>query len=176
MTGRGPGRFCQKAKNDAELQKGLHKYLDGYEERCRSVVKNRRLLILQHANEQAMGAQPWVGRLGLCSFDRLDYLLACCYNIAKPLDPMVPHGYSNCARGYRALDFLDVYLHKTYLSKDRNWPPLEEFMRFQGCDRRPYVHTEFGANVYMPQAYLRGPAREPSEPCVPPAPVEELIL
>lgn len=70
---------------------------------------------------------------------------------------MLSIGYSNCAFGYVAPDFLDVYLHNTYLDKDREWPPIDEFMRLQGCDRRPYIHTEFGANTYMPQLHLRGP-------------------
>ena len=30
-------------------------------------------------------------------------------------------------------------------------------MTLQGCDRRPYIHTEFGANTYMPQLHLGGP-------------------
>jgi len=157
MIGRGPGLFCQDAKNDAEFREKLRKYLRGYRERCEAAARNPRTLIIQHANEQAWGPCPWTGRLVTPKFDRLDYLLARCYNIAKPIDPMLPNGYSNCALGYRAPDFLDVYLHNTYLSKDRNWPPLTEFMKFQGCDRRPYIHTEFGANVYMPQAYLRAP-------------------
>ncbi|NOZ23852.1 MAG: hypothetical protein GXP25_22465 [Planctomycetes bacterium] len=157
MVGLGPGRFCEKAENDAEFQKRLKQYLKGYEERCRETVKNPRLLIVQLANEQVMGLDLWSGRIGRCAFDRLDYLLARCHNILKPLDPMIPDGYSNCCFGYRTPDFLPVYLHNTYLDKDRNWPPIEEFMKFQGCDKRPYIHTEFGANVYMPQAHLRGP-------------------
>ncbi|MEW6356081.1 MAG: hypothetical protein AB1696_07145 [Planctomycetota bacterium] len=157
MVGIGPGRFCEKAENDAEFQKGLKQYLDGFEDRCREAVKNPRALIIQHANEQVMGLDAWGGRMGLKAFDRLDYLLALCHNILKPLDPMIPDGYSNCCLHYRTPDFLPIYLHNTYLDKDRNWPPIEEFIKFQGCDKRPYLHTEFGANVYMPQGYLRGP-------------------
>jgi hypothetical protein len=150
-------RFCERAKTDKEfletLEKDLAKHLAAY----RAALANPRLLVLQYANEQVMGQDRWSGRLGRRSFDRLDYLLARCHNAFKPVDPMLPHGYSNCAFGYRAPDFLDVYLHNTYLDKDRGWPPLAEFMKFQGCDRRPYIHTEFGANVYMPQVYLGGP-------------------
>ena len=39
---------------------------------------------------------------------------------------MIPLGYANCAFGYRTPGFLDIYLHNTYLGKDRGWPPLEE--------------------------------------------------
>jgi hypothetical protein len=156
MTGRGPAQFCKKAATDAQFRKGLAQYLKGHDERCRPVASNPRTLIIQHGNEQVTG-DGWAGQIPLRTFDRLDYLLARCCNIARPMDPMLPQGYSNCAFGYRAPGFLDVYLHNTYLSKDRNWPPLEEFMEFQGCDERPYVNTEFGANVYMPQAYLGGP-------------------
>ena len=157
MTGRDPAKFCTKAKTSAEFQQYLAKSMRGYEARCAAAVKNPRTLILQHANEQVTGADPWAGRVGRCSFDRLDHVLAVRHNIVRALDPMTLQGYSNCAWGYRAPDSLDVYLHNTYLSKDRNWPPLEDFIAYQGCGARPYVHTEFGANVYMPQAHLRGP-------------------
>ena len=157
MVGRGPGRFCEKAEDDAAFRKGLKQYLTGFEERCRETVKDPHLLVVQHANEQVMGQDVWGGRMGRRAFDRLDYLLARCHNILKPLDPMIPDGYSNCCFNYRTPDFLPIYLHNTYLDKDRNWPPIEEFIQFQGCDKRPYIHTEFGANVYMPQGHLRGP-------------------
>jgi hypothetical protein len=156
MTGRWDARFCEKAETDEEFYATLKKCLEGHQERCQQVVLNPRGLIVQHANEQVFGTEAWIGRCGSHSFDRLDYLLAVCYNLSKPLDPMMPQGYSNCALGYRAPDFLDVYLHNTYLDKDRGWPPLAEFMKFQSCDRRPYLHTEFGANVYMPQAHVGG--------------------
>ena len=156
MVGRGPGKLCMKAKNAEEFEELMAKYLDGYEERARQTVKNPRTLIVQHANEQVMGLDQWTGAFLRHAFERLDVLLARCHNIAKPLDPMLPGGYSNCAFRYRTPDFMDVYLHNTYLDRDRNWPPIEEFMAFQGCDKRPYVHTEFGANVYMPQACVGG--------------------
>ena len=135
------------------LDRGFAERVESY----RSTMSNPRLLIFQLANEQVMGPDRWAGHLGRHPFDRLDYLLARCYNAYKPIDPMVPLGYANCAFGYRTPGFLDIYLHNTYLSKDRGWPPLEEFMKFEGCNERPFLHTEFGANNYMPQVYSQGP-------------------
>ena len=152
-----PMHFCEKAATDEEfkqiLQRGFNERIETY----RPVMANPRLLVLQLANEQVMGADRAAGRTGRRPFDRLDYMLARCYNAYKPIDPMVPLGYANCAYGYRTPSFMDIYLHNTYLGKDRGWPPLEEFARFEGCDERPFLHTEFGANVYMPQVYSQGP-------------------
>jgi len=150
-------RFCERSETHDEFQKILDRALDGYQEHCLPVLRHPRLLIVQYANEQVMGAGAWSGRLGRAAFDRLDVMLARCHNVIRPLDLMIPHGYANCAMGYRPPDFMDIYLHNTYLDEDRGWPPLEKFMARQGCEDRPYVHTEFGANVYMPQAYLGGP-------------------
>ncbi len=149
--------FCEKAATDEEFKALLERNFAERVETYRSTMSNPRLLILQLANEQVMGPDRWSGHLGRHPFDRLDYLLARCYNAYKPIDPMVPLGYANCAFGYRTPSFLDIYLHNTYLSKDRGWPPLEEFARFEGCDDRPFLHTEFGANNYMPQVYSQGP-------------------
>ena len=149
--------FCEKANTDEEFQQMLDKGFAERVETYRSTMSNPRLLILQLANEQVMGIDRWTGHLGRHPFDRLDYLLARCYNAFKPLDPMVPLGYANCAFGYRTPGFLDIYLHNTYLGKDRGWPPLEEFAHVEGCDERPFLHTEFGANNYMPQVYSQGP-------------------
>ncbi len=152
-----PMHFCEKAATDEEFQEILNRGFDKRLEDYRPVLANPRLLVLQLANEQVMGVDRWEGHFGLRPFDRLDYQLARCFNAFKPLDPMVPLGYANCAFGYRTPDFLDIYLHNTYLSKDRDWPPLEKFASFEGCDRRPFLPTEFGANVYMPQVYSQGP-------------------
>jgi hypothetical protein len=149
--------FCEKAETDEEFQQMLDKGFAERIEKYRPAMSNPWLLILQLANEQVMGLDRWTGHLGRHPFDRLDYLLARCYNAYKPVDPMVPLGYANCAFGYRSPQFLDIYLHNTYLGKDRGWPPLEEFMQFEGCDQRPFLHTEFGANNYMPQVYSHAP-------------------
>lgn len=152
-----PMHFCEKAATDEEFKQILERRFAERVDDYRAAMANPHLLILQLANEQVMGVGRAEGRTGRRPFDRLDYMLARCYNAYKPVDPMVPLGYANCAFGYRTPSFLDIYLHNTYLGKDRGWPPLEEFARFEGCDDRPFLHTEFGANVYMPQVYSQGP-------------------
>ena len=154
----GPGKLCEKAGAEEEFREGIAEYLKRSLPMARQAAGNLHTLLIQLGNEQVTGQDPWLYRFRPPhSFERLDYLLTELYNAVKPLDPMLPLGYSNCAFGYIAPDFLNVYLHNTYLDNDRNWPPLEEFMALQGCDRRPYIHTEFGANVYMPQVHLHGP-------------------
>ncbi len=157
----GPGKICQKAPTMQAFEKGLATYVDRSLPLARQAATHPRTLLIQLGNEQATGVDPWLYRFRPPhSFERLDRMLTVLYNRIKPMDPMIPLGYSNCAFGYIAPDFLDVYLHNTYLAKDRGWPPIEEYMRLQGCDARPYIHTEFGANVYMPQAHL-GAANSP---------------
>ncbi|HPA17558.1 MAG TPA: hypothetical protein PLU30_07405 [Verrucomicrobiae bacterium] len=156
MVGEWPAQFIVKAKTDQEFLDILNRGLEGHAARVAKTVSEPRALILQHANELTFGVDPWERMTGRNTRERLDYTLATCFNIAEPLEPMLPQGYSNCALTYRTPDFLDAYLHNTYLDRDRGWPPLAEFMRFQGCDRRPFISTEFGANVYMPQAHLAG--------------------
>ena len=156
----GPGRFCERsfAPTEEEFQGKLDLYLDRVRPNLAPAVASPNTLVLQVGNEQIMGADPWGLRTGAVRpAERLDELLTRVYNLVKPLAPMLPVGYSNCAFGYIAPGFLEVYLHNTYLDHDRGWPPITEFMALQGCDRRPYIHTEFGANVYMPQAHLRAP-------------------
>ena len=154
----GPGRICQKAKTASAFAKGEATYLERTMPIARQAAESPWTLIVQLGNEQCMGPDPWFGRMRPpYPFERLDHLLTVLHNAVRPLDLMLPLGYSNCAFGYAAPECLDVYLHNTYLDKDRNWPPIEEFMALQGCDRRPYIHTEFGANVYMPQAHFRAP-------------------
>ena len=155
----GPGRICEAdtCPTDERFFDAAEYYLDNVRERVPWAATSPNTLIVQLGNEQITGADPWQKFFGeVHPIERLDWLLTAAWNIGKPLAPMLPFGYSNCAFGYRAPDFLDLYLHNTYLAKDRNWPPLADFMAFQGCDRRPYVHTEFGANRYMPQACIGG--------------------
>lgn len=156
MVGEWPAQFIEKAKGDEEFLRILNGRLAAHRERVAAAAAEPRTLILQHANELTFGVDPWERMTGHNTYERLDYTLAACFNVAEPIDPMLPQGYANCALTYRAPDFLDAYLHNTYLDRDRGWPTLAEFMRFQGCGGRPFVSTEFGANVYMPQANLAG--------------------
>lgn len=156
MVGEWPAQFIGKMKSDGEFLDVLKGRLPGHRERVAAAAAEPRTLILQHANELTFGVDAWERMTGRNTYERLDYTLAACFNVAEPIDPMLPQGYANCALTYRAPDFLDACLHNTYLDRDRGWPPLAEFMRFQGCDVRPFVCTEFGANVYLPQAHLAG--------------------
>lgn len=111
-------------------------------------------LVMQLGNEQASDANPRSHpQRPVSVFDRLDLLLAKAYAAVKPIDPMLPLGYANHARGYIAPDFLDVYMHNSYMDKDRYGVPLATFMQWQGCEKRPFINSEFGANRYTPQAY-----------------------
>lgn len=156
MVGEWPAQFIARVKNDEEFLGILNGRLAAHRDRAVMAAAEPRTLILQHANELTFGADPWERMTGQNTYERLDYTLATCFNATEIIEPMLPQGYSNCALTYRVPDFLDVYLHNTYLDLDRGWPPLAEFMRIQGCGARPFVSTEFGANVYMPQAHLAG--------------------
>lgn len=156
MVGEWPAQFIRTVKNDEEFLRVLNQRLDGHRERVVKTAADPWALIIQHANELTFGADPWERMTGHNTYERLDHVLATCFNIAEPVDPMLPQGYANCALTYRVPDFLDVYLHNTYLDRDRGWPPLRQFLESQGIGRRPFVSSEFGANVYMPQAHLAG--------------------
>jgi hypothetical protein len=111
-------------------------------------------LITQLGNEQAEGNDPWsVSLKKVDQFERLDYLLAKAWNLIKPMSPTIPLGYANHALGYIAPDFLDVYMHNSYMNKDRYLIPMKDYIKWQKCDNRPFVNTEWGANRYTPQAY-----------------------
>jgi len=157
MVGRGPGHICRKPLSKREFLDKLTIYLRRVVASTPMLADSPCWLLAQLANEQAFAHDRWSGRYGHNPYGRLDYLLARCYNAVKPVCPMIPTTYSNCALSYRTPDFIECYAHNSYLSKDRGWPPIEEFMRWQGCDRRPFVMTEWGANKYQPEAYLGAP-------------------
>ena len=46
---------------------------------------------------------------------------------------MLPVGYANQDVGYLVPDCMDLYMHNSYLDKDRYGYPWEDFMRWQGC-------------------------------------------
>jgi hypothetical protein len=161
--GSGPSHICNKPLADDEFRKQINEYVTRMRSKVASALDTEYLLIAQLANEQGGGSDPWTGSYGLNYNGRLDYLLALAYNEVKPFCPMALCGYSNNLLGYRAPRFLEVYEHNTYLSQDRtrNWVPIETFARWQGTDPvegyRPWVMSEWGANVYMPEAYRFGP-------------------
>lgn len=164
LVGKGPPHICEKPLEDSQFQEQVNQYLNGVLGIVDSVVDSPYLLIAQLANEQGGGTDLWNGSYGFNSSGRLDYLLARVYNEVKERCPMALCGYSNNKAGYRAPSFLEVYEHNSYLEKDHrngDWPPIETFARWQGADQaegyRPWVMSEWGANVYMPEGYRFGP-------------------
>lgn len=164
MVGNGPSHICNKPLDEAGFNKQTEQYVTRMQEKSAAAVSSEHLLIAQLANEQGGGQDPWSGRYGMSYNGRLDSLLARAYNQVKPLCPMIPCGYSNNMPGYRAPRFLEVYEHNTYLAEDHRagvWPPIETFALWQGADPaggyRPWIMSEWGANVYMPEAYRFGP-------------------
>ncbi|MBN2451085.1 MAG: hypothetical protein JXR77_11895 [Lentisphaeria bacterium] len=160
---RGPGHLCAKPMAREVFLEQLERYLDTVRSLAVEGLDEPDTLLAQLGNEQARGQDPWLGRFPFDGFGRLDYLLACAYNVAKPICPMVPCGYSNNILGYRTPAFLEVYEHNTFLDRDRGnaWPPIETYMEWQGTHPgngyRPWIMSEWGANVYMPEAYRFGP-------------------
>ena len=79
--------------------------------------------------------------------------------------PALPVGYANQDLGFLTPDCLDVYMHNSFLDKDRYSYAWDDFLRWQGClppdgkdgTGRPFVNSEFGANRYLCQPYLGGP-------------------
>ena len=158
----GPGHICKKPFTKEEFLVEADKYMTNVRRIIAQGIDTPDALILQLGNEQTGNFDPWVTFLaGIDYHSRLDVLLARVYNEVKPICPMIPCGYSNNLLTYTAPDFLEVYEHNTYLSEDRGWPPVGEFMKQQGTEPvdgwRPWIMSEWGANVYMPEAYRLGP-------------------
>ena len=80
----------------------------------------------------------------------------------------LPVGYANQDFGFLAPDCMDVYMHNSFLTKDRYGRTWDEILRWQGClppdgpagQGRPFVNSEFGANRYLCQSY-HGGAEQP---------------
>lgn len=139
---------------DEAFQQNVTEYVKAISGRAADAARSPHTLAIQLSNEQTDGNDPWSdSQKSVSAFDRLDQLLTKAYETIKPMDPMLPLGYANHARGYIAPDFLDVYMHNSYMGKDRYGVPLATYMQWQGCDKRPFINTEFGANRYNPQAY-----------------------
>lgn len=152
----GLGRFVslRESPTTESFEQNVDQYVQAAGRRATEAARSPHTLAIQLGNEQIDGNDPWSdSQKAVSGFERLDFLLARAFSAIKPLDPMLPLGYANHARGYIAPDFLDVYMHNSYMDKDRYGVPLRTFMQWQGCDKRPFISTEFGANRYTPQAY-----------------------
>jgi hypothetical protein len=151
---------------DEEFEQGLGKALDWLKQYSADPIASPATLILQLGNERtgAGASPPGVESLTVAR-RHVSQLLAAARNTVKPLAPMLPVGYANQDLGYLAPDCMDLYMHNSYLDKDRYSFPWEDFLRWQGClppdgktgEGRPFVNSEFGANRYLCQSYLAGP-------------------
>ena len=154
------------AGSDAEFEQSLAKCLDWLKENSAGPIASPNTLILQLGNERTgPGIDPPGTRPLTVARRHVSQLLAAARNIVKPLAPMLPVGYANQDLGFLAPDCMDVYMHNSFLDKDRYGYSWEDFLRWQGClppdgndaTGRPFVNSEFGANRYLCQAYLAGP-------------------
>jgi hypothetical protein len=159
IVGRGPSRICRYGVRAEEFPGKVEEYLQNLRKFAGPWMSHPSPLLFQLGNEQVFALDPFTGAVGINMFGRLDYLLARCHGEIKELCPMAVCSYSNHAVGYRAPSFLEVYAHNSYLSKDNSppWPPLAEFSKWQGCDARPFVMSEWGSKNYMPELYRFSP-------------------
>jgi hypothetical protein len=141
--------------------------------KCAAAIASPNTLILQlgnecSANETAPGTYaPNIN--GVPNPDRgrrhVGQILARVRNVLKQSSPMMPLGYANQDSVYLTPDCIDVYMHNSYYDTDRFQYPWELFLKWQGCvppygptgQGRPFVSSEYAANVYRPQSYIGGP-------------------
>jgi len=115
------------------------------------------LLIWNVANEVVMG------RKSPPHMEMATQLLEELHELTRRVDPHHPTAYSNCCHDYRVPDVLDIYAHNSYLAErgaDRG-VPIDEYARSQGFPSRPYIHTEFGANIYRSDFMIQGGPSHP---------------
>jgi hypothetical protein len=151
-----------------ELERDLPLYYRAKAENGRAAADSPYTLVTQLDNERTeiganpldpetnnVGADPWSDFLQgeESEFAWLDRILAESWNLVKPMAPTLPLGYANETQGYIAPAFLDVYMHNSYLPRDRYGIPFKEFSRLQGGERRPFINTEWGANRFTPESY-----------------------
>jgi hypothetical protein len=172
ITSLGYGNTATKEsmhESDAEFEATLARAMDWLRENSRAPIASPNTLIVQLGNEKTGGSAVPPGRPAPEPTARarrhVSQLLAASYNLIKPLAPGLPVGYANQDLGFLAPDCMDVYMHNSFLHKDRYGYAWDDFMRWQGClppdgpggRGRPFVNSEFGANRYLAQAYHGGP-------------------
>jgi len=140
--------------------------MDWLRENSRAAIASPNTLIMQLGNEKSGGSAKAPGTEPLTPVRRhVGEILATAYNVVKPLAPALPVGYANQDFGFLAPDSMDVYMHNTFLTKDRYGHSWDEILRWQGClppdgptqQGRPFVNSEFGSNRYLCQSYHGGP-------------------
>jgi len=152
-------------KPDDEFWRTAQPFIDKIPETGAATIDNPWTLIVQLGNERTGGGRP-PGTAPLSAQHRqISQMLVHARNAIKPLCPMLPLGYASQDFGHIIPDCLDVYMHNSFLDKDRYEFPWDLFMKWQGClppdglrgEGRPFVNSEFGANRYLPQSYHQGP-------------------
>jgi len=152
-------------KPDATFWKEAQSYLDKIPADAVDAIASPHTLIVQLGNERTGGENPPGLKPVTTGQRHAAQMLVAARNILKPLAPMLPLGYSSEDGAFLTPDCLDVYMHNSYLDKDRYEYPMSLFIKWQGClppdgpqgQGRPFVNSEFGANRYLCQSYHGGP-------------------
>jgi len=153
------------AAPDAAFWREAQPCIDRIPETSATTIANPRVLIIQMGNERSdEGHAPGISPLS-ATHRHIAQMLVAARNAIKPLCPMLPIGYANQDLGFQTPDCYDVYMHNSYLDKDRYQYPWPLFLQWQGClppagpnsEGRPFINSEFGANRYLPQSYHGGP-------------------
>jgi hypothetical protein len=164
-----PGSKEAMKGTDAEWKTSLAGSMDWLRENCPPAIASPNTLIVQLGNEKTPGSNKAPGEpvpeVLARSRRHVGELLATAYNVIKPLAPSLPVGYSNQDFGFLLPDRMDVYMHNSFLTKDRYGRSWDEILHWQGClppdgpggKGRPFVNSEFGANRYLCQSYHGGP-------------------
>jgi len=151
---------------DAEFEKALAGSMEWLKENSARAIASPNTLIVQLGNEKSPGSTNLPGAEPLNPTRRhVSQLLATAYNVFKPLAPALPVGYASQDFSFLAPDCMDVYMHNSFLTKDRYGHSWDEILRWQGClppdgktgQGRPFVNSEFGDNRYLCQSYHGGP-------------------
>lgn len=154
------------AASDADFDAAIGKSVEWLKVNAAPAVASPNALILQLGNEKTgAGGKPPGAEPLTRARRRVSRMLAAARDAVKPLAPMLPIGYANQDLGFLVPDRMDVYMHNSFLHKDRYRYPWEDFLRWQGClppdgpsgQGRPFVNSEFGANRYLCQAHHAGP-------------------
>lgn len=151
---------------DAEFRDAIAGSVAWLKENSAAAIASPNTLILQLGNEKTGGSNKPPGSEPLTRARRhVSQLLVAARNGIKPLAPMLLVGYANQDLGFLAPDCMDVYMHNTFLDKDRYGYQWDDLLRWQGClppdgpagQGRPFVNSEFGSNRYLCQSYHGGP-------------------
>lgn len=149
---------------DSEFEQTLAQCLEWLQQNDTAAIASPNTLIVQLGNERSGGGAPPGRESDSRQRRHVAQLITRARNQIKPLAPMLPVGYANQDLTFLTPDCMDVYMHNSFLAKDRYEYPWDDFMKWQGClptegndHVRPFVNSEFGANRYLPQAYRKGP-------------------